>query len=194
MLDKVPGDAWQKAATIRALFTFMFAHPGKKLLFMGMEFGQWNEWRHTTSLDWHLLGDHLHGGMKQCVSDLNHLYAHEAALYEVDYEASGFSWMDCNDAESSIISFMRRARDADDFIVTVLNWTPVVRGDYRIGVPAPGYYREMLNSDAGTYGGSNAGNGGGVEADAISAHCHPYSINLTLPPLAGLLFKRVQTS
>jgi 1,4-alpha-glucan branching enzyme len=197
MLDKVPGDAWQKAATIRALFAFMYAHPGKKLLFMGMEFGQWREWRHDESLDWHLFDGpdaKMHGGMRQAVADLNHVYVTEPSLHEVDFEPAGFAWIDCNDWESSVVSFIRRARDGADFIVAVLNWTPVVREAYRIGVPEAGYYRELFNSDADLYGGSNIGNGGGVMTEAIPAHGHPYSLNLELPPLGGLLLKRVPTS
>jgi 1,4-alpha-glucan branching enzyme len=195
MLDKVPGDAWQKAATIRALFTFMFAHPGKKLLFMGMEFGQWREWRHTGSLDWHVFdeGD-LHRGMHRSVADLNRLYVAEPALHEVDFEPAGFSWIDCNDWESSVISFIRHARQPADCVIAVLNWTPVVRTGYRIGVPDPGFYRELLNSDAAAYGGSNVGNAGGLVAEPIPAHGHAQSLSLTLPPLGGLLLKRVPTS
>ena len=194
MLDKMPGDAWQKAATLRALYTFMFAHPGKKLLFMGMEFGQWQEWRHNISLDWHLAGEPMHAGLRRCVSDLNRIYREEPALHEVDFEPSGFSWIDCNDWESSIVSFLRRGRDPRQHVIAVLNWTPVVRYDYRIGVPEPGYYQELLNSDAGFYGGGNVGNEGGVEAEAVAAHGYPYSISLVLPPLCGLLLKRLPTS
>jgi 1,4-alpha-glucan branching enzyme len=197
LLDKVPGDAWQKAATVRALFAFMYAHPGKKLLFMGMEFGQWREWRNDSSLDWHLLNGPdaaLHTGLQRVVGDLNRLYTSERALHDLDHDPAGFSWIDCNDWDSSVISFLRHARDAAGFVVAVLNWTPVVRGSYRIGVPEPGYYEELFNSDAELYGGSNVGNGGGVRTDDIPAHGHPYSLNLVLPPLAGLLLKRVPTS
>ena len=194
MLDKMPGDAWQKAATLRALYTFMYAHPGKKLLFMGMEFGQWQEWRHNLSLDWHLAAEPMHAGLRQCVSDLNRIYRAEPALHEVDFEPSGFSWIDCNDWESSIVSFLRRGRDPRQQVIAVLNWTPVVRHGYRIGVPEPGYYQELMNSDAGFYGGGNVGNEGGVEAQALPAHGYPYSISLVLPPLCGLLFKRLPTS
>jgi 1,4-alpha-glucan branching enzyme len=194
LLDKVPGDAWQKAATIRALFTFMTMHPGKKLLFMGMEFGQWHEWRHNVSLDWHLVDTEpdagLHRGMRQLVADLNRLYTREPALFERDYDPSGFAWIDCNDWDSSVISFSRHAANRADFLVSVFNWTPIVRTRYRIGVPEAGYYQEAVNSDAGVYGGSNAGNSGGVEAEAIPAHGHAFSISLTLPPLGGLILKR----
>jgi 1,4-alpha-glucan branching enzyme len=193
MLDKAPGDVWQKAATIRALYTFMYAHPGKKLLFMGQEFGQWHEWRHNVSLDWHLLGDPVHAGLRQHVADLNRVYRAERALHEVDFDPAGFSWLDCNDFESSIIAFIRRAKDPREFVVAILNWTPIVRGEYRIGVPEPGYYGELMNSDAGFYGGGNVGNQGGVHTEPIAAHGHAQSLNLTLPPLSGLILKRVQT-
>jgi len=189
MMDKVPGDEWQKAATLRALYTFMFAHPGKKLLFMGLEFGQWHEWRHNVSLDWHLLDEPLHAGIHRHMADLNRVYRHEAALHEVDFDPAGFSWIDCNDWDSSVISFVRRAHNPRDFVVAVLNWTPIVRTGYRIGVPEAGYYREILNSDAGLYGGSNVGNEGGVETEPVAAHGHMQSLSLTLPPLAALLLK-----
>jgi 1,4-alpha-glucan branching enzyme len=194
MMDKVPGDAWQKAATIRTLYTFMYAHPGKKLLFMGGEFGQWREWQHDASLDWHLTQEPLHAGLRQALLDLNHLYRSEAALHAVDFEPAGFSWIDCTDADSSVIAFIRRARDAQDFVVAVFNWTPLVRENYRIGVPEPGFYRELLNTDASFYGGSNVGNAGGVVTEPVSAHGHPQSVALRLPPLGGLLFKLDQPS
>jgi 1,4-alpha-glucan branching enzyme len=190
MLNKPPGDAWQKAATLRALYAFMYAHPGKKLLFMGSEFGQWREWNHDASLDWHLLSDPLHAGLQRFVADLNGLYRREPALHQVDFEPAGFDWIDCHDYESSVISLIRRARDPRDWIVVVLNWTPIVRRGYRIGVPEAGFYRELLNSDASVYFGSNAGNEGGVEAAPIPAHGRPFSIDLTLPPLGGLILKR----
>ncbi len=189
MMDKIPGDAWQKAATLRALYGFMYAHPGKKLLFMGSEFGQWTEWRQAASLDWHLSEDPLHGGLRKFVEDLNHLYRREPALYEVDFEPSGFEWIDCNDHEASVISLIRRARNPDDWVAVVLNWTPIIRHDYRIGVPEPGYYREILNSDAWPYAGSNVGNQGGADTEPIPAHGHAQSLRLTLPPLAALFLK-----
>jgi 1,4-alpha-glucan branching enzyme len=189
MMDKVPGDVWQKAATLRALYLFMFAHPGKKLLFMGLEFGQWREWRHDASLDWHLAGESWHVGLQRVVADLNRTYRREAALHEVDFEPSGFGWIDCNDADSSVVSFVRRGRDPRQFVLAALNWTPVPRHGYRIGVPEPGFYRELLNTDAEVYGGSNVGNQGGLFADAVPAHGHAQSLSLTLPPLGGLLLK-----
>jgi 1,4-alpha-glucan branching enzyme len=191
LINKAPGDPWQRAATLRVLYTFMYAHPGKKLLFMGAEFGQWREWSHEESLDWHLLeeGDH-HAGVQRFVEDLNKVYAGEASLFEVDFEAAGFEWIDCHDHESSVISFIRRARDPHDWVVVVLNWTPVVRESYRVGVPEAGYYEERLNSDASYYGGGNVGNQGGMETEVVAAHGHPQSLNLTLPPLGGLILKR----
>jgi 1,4-alpha-glucan branching enzyme len=189
LMDRVPGDAWQKAATLRTLYLFMYTHPGKKLLFMGLEFGQWAEWRHDVSLDWHLLDEPLHAGIQRCVTDLNHAYVGEPALHEVDFDPSGFAWIDCNDWESSVISFVRRARQASDFVVAVLNWTPVPRHSYRIGVPEAGFYREIVNTDAGWYGGGNVGNAGGVSSEPVAAHGHAQSVVLTLPPLGGLLLK-----
>jgi 1,4-alpha-glucan branching enzyme len=189
MFEKVPGDGWQKAATLRALYTFMYAHPGKKLTFMGSEFGQRREWNHDVSLDWHLLTEPLHGGLQRFVGDLNRVYAAEPALHEVDFDPAGFEWIDCNDHEASVISLIRRAQDPSDWLVAVLNWTPVVRQSYRIGVPEVGFYEERLNSDAWPYAGSNVGNEGGVSTEPIAAHGHAQSLLLTLPPLSGLLLK-----
>jgi 1,4-alpha-glucan branching enzyme len=191
MLAKMPGDEWQKAANLRALYAFMYTHPGKKLMFMGSEFGQWREWSHDRSLDWHLLDQPAHAGLRQFVADINRLYASQPSLYEVDFEAAGFDWIDCNDTDSSVIAFVRRARDPHDWVLVVLNWTPIVRQSYRIGVPEPGFYQELINTDASPYGGSNVGNAGGLTADPIAAHGHPYSLNLTLPPLGGLVLRRV---
>jgi 1,4-alpha-glucan branching enzyme len=188
MMSKVPGDHWQKTATLRVLYTFMYAHPGKKLLFMGSELGEWREWNHDDSLDWSLLQHPLHGGLQRFVRDLNDLYQSEPALHEVDFEPAGFSWIDCNDHESSVISLVRRARDSRRFVVVVLNFTPIVRADYRIGVPEPGFYKERLNSDAVWYGGGNVGNEGGLHSEAIAAHGHAQSLRLTIPPLGGLVF------
>ena len=189
MMAKVPGDAWQRAATLRALYTFMYVHPGKKLLFMGGELGQWREWTHDSSLDWHLLDYELHAGLRRFVEELNQVYSQEPALYELDFEAAGFEWIDCNDSESSVISLIRRGRSPQEWIVAVLNWTPITRENYRVGVPEAGYYRELVNSDAGYYGGGNVGNQGGLSSDPIPAHGRPHSLNLTLPPLGGLILK-----
>jgi 1,4-alpha-glucan branching enzyme len=190
LLNKIPGDAWQKAATLRALYAFMYLHPGKKLLFMGAEFGQWREWNHDTSLDWHLLGDGLHAGLQRFVADLNHLYQSDKALHQVDFSADGFEWIDCQDNEASVISLIRRAADPDDWVAAALNWTPVPRHGYRIGVPEAGYYEERLNSDASIYGGGNVGNQGGLWTEPVPAHGHAQSLDLTLPPLGALILKR----
>jgi 1,4-alpha-glucan branching enzyme len=189
MLSKMPGDEWQKAATLRALYTYMCVHPGKKLHFMGNEIGQWREWDHDSSLDWHLLEQPLHGGLERFVMDVNHLYAAQPPLHEVDFDTSGFSWIDCHDNDASVISLIRRASDPRDWIVAVLNWTPVVRTGYRIGVPEPGYYAELINSDAWSYGGGNVGNNGGVSTEPVAAHGQQQSVSLTLPPLSGIILK-----
>jgi len=157
---------------------------------MGCEFGEWREWSHDVSLEWDLLQSPLHAGLSRAVADINATYRKEPALHEVDFEPAGFSWLDCNDNESSVVSFVRRGHNPGDFVVVALNWTPVVRRDYRVGVPEPGYYREILNTDAGYYGGSNVGNAGGAYTEPLPAHGHPQSLNLTLPPLAGLYLKR----
>jgi 1,4-alpha-glucan branching enzyme len=190
MLDKIPGDAWQKYATLRTLYGYMFGHPGKKLLFMGCEFGQWREWSHDRSLDWHLLDDPSHAALRRYVQDLNVLYLAERALYECDFDPTGFRWIDCNDNENSVLSVIRYARDRRDQLVQVFNFTPVPRAEYRIGVPEPGYYRELLNSDAAVYGGSNVGNGGGLSSEPIAAHGFDQSLRLMIPPLGCLYLKR----
>jgi 1,4-alpha-glucan branching enzyme len=190
MLTKMAGDAWQKAANLRALYAFMYAHPGKKLMFMGSEFGQWREWSHERSLDWHLLDGGYHSEILQFVTDLNHVYTSEPSLYEVDFESPGFEWIDCNDSDASVVSLIRRAIDPDDWIVVVINWTPVVREGYRVGVPQAGYYAERLNSDATAYGGSNIGNEGGRHTEDVPAHGHAQSLSLTLPPLGAIFLKR----
>ena len=168
----------------------MWAHPGKKLLFMGGEIGQRREWHHDRSLDWHLLGEGpYHRGLQRLVRDLNGLYRRERALHELDADPAGFAWIDCADWEQSVVSFVRRARDAEDFVLVVCNFTPVPRHGYRVGVPRPGYYRELLNSDAGEYGGSNLGNAGGAWAEPTPWQGQPHLLVLTLPPLAVLMLK-----
>jgi 1,4-alpha-glucan branching enzyme len=187
---KMPGDDWQKFANLRAFYAFMYGHPGKKLLFMGGEFGQTNEWNHETGLDWNLLDmGPYHRGLQRLVQDLNTLYRTEGALHQVDYSPAGFQWIDCNDWDASVISFFRRARDPQDFVVFVSNFTPVVRSGYRVGVPRGGFYRERINTDAAIYGGGNVGNAGNVVAEAIPAHGQAHSISLTLPPLATLVLR-----
>jgi 1,4-alpha-glucan branching enzyme len=187
LLGKMPGDRWQRFANLRAYYTFMFGHPGKKLLFMGAEFAQEREWNHDTSLDWHLLADPAHAGVQRLVRDLNALYRALPALHTRDCEADGFEWIDANDSANSVLSFLRKGAPDHPGAVIVVNFTPVPRENYRIGVPGPGYYREALNSDAAMYGGSNIGNGGGVMAEPLPWHGRPYSIALTLPPLGGLI-------
>jgi 1,4-alpha-glucan branching enzyme len=189
LLDKMPGDVWQKHANLRALYGYMYAHPGKKLLFMGGEIGQWREWNHDGQLDWEVLGDPRHAGLQRWVRDLNRVYQAEPSLWEADHEGAGFHWIDCDDAERSVISLVRRALNGDDFTIAVVNFTPVPRRGYRIGVPAAGAYREVLNSDAEAYGGSNMGNAGQVAAEAQPAHGHAWSLQLTVPPLGFLLLK-----
>jgi len=189
LLDKMPGDHWQRFANLRALYGFMYSHPGKKMLFMGGEFGQWWEWNHDDSLQWHLCQQEPHAGLQRYVHDLNWLYRNEPALHEVDFDWTGFQWIDINDAEHSVIAFLRKAHDQQDHVVGICSFTPVPRYGYRIGVPSLGFYRELLNSDAETYGGSNMGNSGGVMAEPIACHGFPNSIALTLPPLSVLFLK-----
>ncbi len=190
LLDKIPGDVWQKFATLRTLYGFMYGHPGKKLLFMGSEFGQWREWNHDGSLDWHLLEFPSHASLSRYVQALNRLYRDERALHECDFDPSGFRWIDCNDNENSVISIVRYARDRNDFVAMVCNFTPVPRGDYRIGVPAAGTYVELLNSDSHLFGGSNVGNGGEVRSEPVAAHGFDQSLRLVVPPLGCLFLKK----
>lgn len=188
LLDKMPGDMWQKFANLRLLFGYMFGHPGKKLQFMGGEFGQWREWSHERSLDWNLVemagpeGD-FHRGLQLFFHDLNTLYRTHMALHEVDYDWSGFEWIDFSDADASVIAFERRSANRGEALIFVCNFTPVVRHDYRLGLARSGHYRELLNSDAATYGGSGVGNLGAVDAQAVPWHGHPFSAGFTLPPL-----------
>jgi len=186
LLTKMPGDRWQRFANLRLYLGFMYAHPGKKLLFMGGEFGQEREWNHDRSLDWHLLDDPSHAGMQRLVRDLNRLYRETPALHARDCEADGFEWIDANDRDASVLAFIRRGPGAADHAIAVCNFTPMVRTGYRIGVPGPGRYREALNTDAALYGGSNAGNAGGAMAEPVAWHGRPCSLSLTLPPLAVL--------
>jgi 1,4-alpha-glucan branching enzyme len=189
MWGKAPGDDWQKAATLRSLYGYMYAHPGKKLMFMGSEFGQVREWSHDRSLDWHLLDEALHGGLRAFVRDLNRVYAGQPALYSHDFDSTGFQWIDCNDSDNSVVSLMRKASGGADFVVAVLNFTPMPRYDYVVGVPAASSYTELLNSDAAAYGGSNVGNGGAIAPQPSPSHGFDHSLRLTLPPLGFLLLK-----
>ena len=189
LLSKMAGDEWQKFANLRAFYGFMWAHPGKKLLFMGGEFGQWQEWNFENSLEWAALDAPNHKGVQRFVQDLNQLYQKEPALYENDFEPSGFQWVDASDTDNSVLSFIRKATSSNEFVVIVTNFTPVPWGGYRVGVPEPGYYKEILNSDSEHYWGSNAGNDGGQATDSISMHGHPQSLSLILPPLATIMLK-----
>jgi 1,4-alpha-glucan branching enzyme len=190
LLDKLPGDVWQKHATLRTLYGYMYAHPGKKLLFMGDEFAQWREWNHDRSLDWHLLQDPAHAGIRRYVQDLNRHYQAEPALHLCDFDPSGFRWIDCHDNENSVVSAVRYAPNRREFLVTVFNFTPVPRPEYRIGVPEAGSYAELLNSDSGWYGGSNVGNGGGIDTEPIPSHGFDQSLRLMVPPLGCLFLKK----
>ncbi len=191
LLGKMPGDDWQKFANLRLLFSYMYSQPGKKLLFMGAEIAPWAEWQHEQSLDWHLLEYAPHRGMRDLIRDLNRLYASEPALHQLDVSSEGFAWVDCNDADSSVLSLLRlpRADTPAQPMLVVCNFTPVPRPEYRVGVPAGGWWRERLNSDAHEYGGSGLGNAGGAMAETIAHHGRPYSLRLMLPPLAALFLQ-----
>ncbi|MCB1947411.1 1,4-alpha-glucan branching protein GlgB [Nitrosomonas sp.] len=189
MIGKMPGDDWQKFANLRALYGYMYGHPGKKLLFMGSEFAQRSEWNHDRGLEWDLLQYAPHCGVQDWLKDLNRFYREEAALYEQDFVPQGFEWIDCNDWEESTLSFIRTAKRDGEIILVVCNFTPIPRVNYRVGVPRGGWWREALNSDATLYGGSGHGNLGGVEAAPVSVHGRPHSLVLSLPPLTTLFFK-----
>jgi len=189
ILARMPGDHWQQFANMRLYYSFMYGHPGKKLLFMGGEFGQRREWNNNDELDWHLLDDPQHAGVQRLVRDLNQLYTSTPALYERDCKASGFEWIDCTDNLNGVIAFIRHAETGKELVVVVCNFTPVVHYQYRIGVPMPGRYVERLNSDSTAYGGSGVGNLGGVEAEAYISHGRPYSLSMTLPPLSTTIFQ-----
>ncbi len=191
MIGKMAGDSWQKAANLRAIYGFLFSHPGKKLMFMGDEFGQWPEWNHDGSLEWAFAEETPHRGIRRLVGDLNGLYRREPALFELDFDPAGFQWIDCTDNENSVVSFMRRARDPRDFVVVVLNLTPVIRRGYTVGVPEGGVYREVINTDAEIYGGSNQGNAGVVNSSPEPAHGHAQRLRLLLPPLSCLILKKM---
>lgn len=185
MLNKMPGDEWQKFANLRVLYGYMFTHPGKKFMFMGCEFAQGVEWNSHNTLDWYVLDYPLHQGIKKLVEDLNRLYHSTPALYRYEFDWQGFSWVDCHDSEQSVLSFLRK--DGDQFVLVVVNFTPVVREHYRLGVPQEGHYHEILNTDSMYYGGSNTGNWGGVHAENIAWMNQPWSISITLPPLATIV-------
>jgi 1,4-alpha-glucan branching enzyme len=185
----MPGDDWQKFANLRLLYGYMYAHPGKKLLFMGAELAQRHEFHENASLEWSLEQSPPHRGIQRLIVDLNRLHTTERALYEVDFEWAGFEWIDANDAANSVLSFVRRAKNTDEYVVVVCNFTPVVRDAYRVGVPASGFYREILNTDSAHYQGTDVGNSGGVKAEPIPWMGRQWSIKLRVPPLAVVYFK-----
>ncbi len=187
ILGRMPGDPWQRYANLRAYYAFMFMHPGKKLLFMGGEFGQEHEWNHDASLDWHLTNEPFNAGVQNLIRDLNFLYRDSPAAHEGDGDPAGFAWIDCTDSQNSVVSFLRYSAQHDDFVVVICNFTPVVRHGYRVGVPRGGHYREALNTDSGHYGGGDVGNGGGLDAEAQPMHGFEHSVAPTLPPLATLV-------
>jgi len=189
LVGKMPGDERQRYANLRLLFGYMYGHPGKKLLFMGGEFGQWKEWGHDESLEWHGLQYTTHNGLRKWVKDLNHFYRTEPALYELDFSINGFEWIDFYDWEDSVISFIRKGKHTHEMILVVCNFNPIPRYNYRVGVPRGGFWKEVLNSDSELYGGSNMGNSGGVEAAWVPSHGRSHSISFTLPPLGVLFFK-----
>lgn len=189
LIGKMPGDEKQRFANLRLLFAYMYAQPGKKLMFMGDEFGQVREWGHDSSLEWHVLQYPVHSGLQEWVGQLNRLYRAEPALHVLDNNPAGFEWVDCNDNLTSTISLLRKCELAKETILIVCNFTPIPRVGYRVGVPEGGYWRELLNSDALEYDGTGVGNLGGVNAEAEPAHGRPYSLKLTLPPLGALFLK-----
>jgi 1,4-alpha-glucan branching enzyme len=189
LLDKMPGDRWQKFANARLLYSYLWTQPGKKLLFMGSDFGPWKEWDFDRSLEWELLKEEPHRGLQRCVADLNRLLCREKALYELDFQGQGFEWIDCHNAELSLLGYLRRAKDPADYLVVACNFTPVPRSGQRLGVPAAGRFREIFNSDSQHYGGSNMGNGGGLWAEPLPSHGRPASLSVKLPPLATVIFK-----
>jgi 1,4-alpha-glucan branching enzyme len=186
LIQKMPGDRWQKFANLRSLYAFMWSHPGKKLLFMGSEFAQESEWSYERSLDWHLLEQADHAGIQSLVRDLNHAYKAEPALWEMDYDPSGFWWIEANDADANVFAFARRTADSERVVVYVANLSPVPREGYRLGLPRAGRWRELVNTDSGYYGGSDVGNLGGGEAGPLAWQSQPYSAEITLPPLGTL--------
>jgi 1,4-alpha-glucan branching enzyme len=186
----MPGDEWRQFANVRAFLAYMWAHPGKKLLFMGQEIGQREEWDYNASIRWELLEFDPHRKLQALMRELNRLYRANPALYQVDFNYRGFEWVDFHDSENSVIAFLRRAEDPHDFVLFCCNFTPVPRQGYEFGVPEEGFYEEILNTDSELFGGSNIGNGGLVSSRQIPKHDRPYSIVVTLPPLAVVAFKR----
>ena len=193
LIGKMPGDEWQKFANLRSMFGYMWAYAGKKLLFMGGELAQWPEWNHDTGVDWQALAGERHRGVQRLVRDLNAVYRNQPALYEVDFAWKGFSWIEANDADNSVFSFIRFAKDPQDFLIVVCNFTPVVRHQYRIGVPLAGAYRELINTDLAIYGGSGIQNPELIPVIGEEWHSLPHSLSLVLPPLSTLILKPCQS-
>jgi 1,4-alpha-glucan branching enzyme len=189
LIGKMPGDLWQKFANMRLLYAYMYAQPAKKLLFMGGEFGQWAEWSHEESLEWHLLKYDSHRQLQRFVGDLNRTYRSEKALHELDCDPAGFEWIDGSDSQQSMLSFMRKSTGGSEIVVAVFNFTPMPRQNYRVGVPRGGYWIEILNSDSKQYGGADFGNLGGIQAESTASHGRPNSVNLTVPPMGALFLK-----
>jgi 1,4-alpha-glucan branching enzyme len=189
LLSKMPGDDWQQFANLRLLYSYLNAHPGKKLLFMGGELGERHEWNETRSLEWKLESSAPHRGIQRLVADLNRLHTVKPAFHEVDFEWRGFEWLEVNDVDNSTLAFIRRAEDPNRFVLVACNFTPVVREDHRIGAPVPGFYREIFNSDSSYYGGANVGNGGGARAEPVPWNGQQFSLKITLPPLAVVYFE-----
>ena len=193
LVNRMPGDDWQRLANLRLLYTYLYTHPGKKLLFMGGEFAQWREWSHDGELDWDLLSYERHQGVRHLVRDLNSLYRSIPELHEIDCEGRGFEWIDFNNWENSVIAYLRRGTSAGAVTLVVCNFTPVPRHHYLVGVPAAGYWQEIFNSDAGIYGGGNVGNHGGVAGRNRSYLGKNHSLKLTLPPLGAIILRNVET-
>jgi 1,4-alpha-glucan branching enzyme len=188
LVNKMPGDDWQRMANLRLLLTYQFTHPGKKLLFMGSEFAQWTEWAHDHGLEWHLTQWERHQSIQLLVKDLNNIYRTYEAAHELDFDGKGFEWIDCNDWENSILVFMRQNAKKDEFLVVACNFTPMPRESYRVGVPVEGFWKEILNSDASLYGGAGIGNGGGKQTQPVPWHGQKNSLLITIPPLGAVVF------
>jgi len=190
LLDQMPGDLWQKFANLRLLYGYMWTHPGKKLLFMGSELGQWTEWNHDAQLQWELLQWDTHAGIQKLLADLNSLYVNEPALHELDTEQAGFEWIDCGNRDESTLTYLRKGKSGDDDLIVACNFTPIVRENFVVGAPHAGWYQEVLNTDSQFYGGTNLGNFPGVEATEPGVQGRPYSLKIKLPPLATVVLKR----
>jgi 1,4-alpha-glucan branching enzyme len=189
LIEKMSGDTWQKMANLRLLYAYMFTHPGKKLTFMGMDIGQWREWNHDKELDWFQLEEERYQKFNYFVKDLHRVYKENPSLFEVDFSHDGFQWIDFNDSDNSIVSYTRKGKKADDYTIIILNFTPIVRDNYRVGVPENSNYEIIFNSDSEYYGGSNVGNNTKIPAVKGLWQQNPYSINLTIPPLGALILK-----